>query len=266
MIWLASYPRSGNTWMRFLLYAYLEGRVRDFKSVEARIPNLHRGGLDRLPPAAPVLCKTHLLLDSRHPQLAATTGAIYLVRHPKDVLLSNLNYSRLWSEDLDARQFALDFIREGGVPEWRAAGLGSWAGHVRSWTETAAFPCLTIHYESMLRDPRDSLAAALRFAGVEPERRRLDRAVRACSLQRLRRIELADRASADPSLIPGGRQALTPRVFFFHRGAAAQSLAALGADLDALCEARFAGELELLNAAQPRRREPLGERFLGGDS
>lgn len=249
MIWLASYPRSGNTWMRFLLCSYLVGRVRDVRTVEARIPNLHRGALDRLPRRGPIVCKTHLPFGPEHPAREATRGVIYLLRHPKDVLLSNLNYFAISSPDLDARQFALDFIRERGVPDWKRMGIGIWPEHVRSWTGAKRLPKLVIRYEAMVHDPGRALGDALTFLGLEPNPQRLARAVRSCTLPQLRRLELADRATERPVLFPEGNQGLDAGRFFFHRGATGQSLEALGDDLDELFDRRFSRDLRLLRSA-----------------
>ena len=41
IIWLASYPKSGNTWLRFLLYNYLFGEVRRSGDIARRIPDIH---------------------------------------------------------------------------------------------------------------------------------------------------------------------------------------------------------------------------------
>src|SRR4051794_40522284 len=132
MIWIASYPRSGNTWLRFLLCAYLQGAARDSQEMESRIPNLHRGNIDQAWAHDPVLGKTHLSWNERHPHRPESRGCIYLIRHPKDVLLSNLNYSKLQREAEGDRAFVLDFIRCGGVPGWRE-DLGSWEEHAGSW-------------------------------------------------------------------------------------------------------------------------------------
>jgi hypothetical protein len=249
MIWLASYPRSGNTWMRFLLCSYLVGRVRDVQTVEARIPNLHRGALDRLPRRGPIVCKTHLPFGPQHPAREDSRGVIYLLRHPKDVLLSNLNYFAISCRDLDARQFALDFIREGGVPDWRRMGIGGWAEHVRSWIGANTLPKLVIRYEAMVSDPGRALGDALAFLGIEPDRRRLGRAVRSCTLSRLRQLELADRATERPILFPDVGQGLDAGRFFFHRGATGQSLESIGDDLDDLFDRRFSRDLPLLCSA-----------------
>lgn len=43
IIWLASYPRPGNTFLRFLLYHYFFGKLESSTELESKIPDLHKG-------------------------------------------------------------------------------------------------------------------------------------------------------------------------------------------------------------------------------
>ena len=60
IVWLASYPKSGNTWLRFLLYCYLFGAPRDSAQILRKLPDIHVSGYE-LSGAGRVYCKTHLL-------------------------------------------------------------------------------------------------------------------------------------------------------------------------------------------------------------
>ncbi len=101
--WLASYPKSGNTWVRFILSNAIFGPADKSIDVNRRIPDLHRRlPDDRLARAgdgsddgAPLLAKTHFELSDAHPELSRTDRALHIVRNPRDVLLSALNYRRL---------------------------------------------------------------------------------------------------------------------------------------------------------------------------
>jgi aryl sulfotransferase len=249
MNWIASYPRSGNTWLRFLLAAYLLGEARDSRAVEARIPNFHRGNIDQAWAHDPVLGKTHLPWNERHPLHEKTRGGIYLIRHPKDVLLSNLNYFKLQGEAVEDRAFVLDFVQHGGVGWWHDS-MGSWEEHAASWIESASLPRLVIRYEEMKEKPHAALAAVIRFLGLEPEPERIDRAVSDCELPQLRRIEAEERQARLSALFPGGFDRLEPGRFFFNEGGVGQGLAHIGDDLDERFDRRFGGSLHLLDAAE----------------
>src|SRR5262245_186581 len=94
--WLASFPKSGNTWVRFLLYHYFYGDIADSRAIGSRIPDIHAGDFDRASTLTRTqLVKTHWGLSPQMPHVDRTAGAIYIVRRPQDVLWSMLNYYRL---------------------------------------------------------------------------------------------------------------------------------------------------------------------------
>ena len=84
-VFLVSYPRSGNTWMRFLVgnLLYQETPVT-FANIEARLPEIYfqsRPRAARLAPATPA--EKAMKSFSR-----TIRGAIYIVRDPRDVAVS----------------------------------------------------------------------------------------------------------------------------------------------------------------------------------
>src|ERR1043165_2498975 len=95
--WIASYPKSGNTWVRFLLANCLAGPITESMQVEGAVPTLADGlDIDRLLGALSPLCiKTHYPWSARHLFAEKTERAIVIIRHPKDILLSNLDYHRM---------------------------------------------------------------------------------------------------------------------------------------------------------------------------
>jgi aryl sulfotransferase len=233
LTWLASYPRSGNTWLRFLLANALFGEVRHSLEVERRIPNLHRRGALAAPEGSLLLCKTHSLFSDHHPYCERTHACIYLLRSPKDVLISNYHYLAMAGHiPPDPRAFAEDFIRHQGVPLWRSAGVGSWMEHVRSWLWSPRVPVLVLRYEQMARSPRETLARAVRFLGVDAGEERIAAAVEASSFDRMRELEEREKRAGGPTLFtaraPAGREAFS----FVRKGESGQSLHALGCDLD----------------------------------
>ena len=123
---VVSYPRSGNTWTRFLVanLVYTDKEV-SFANIERLIPDTLQSNraLKRTP--RPRIIKSHEYLDLRYPK------TIYIVRDPRDVALSSYNFRRKYREIEDAlplEQFVEDFIA--GRP---ASGWGTWAENVASW-------------------------------------------------------------------------------------------------------------------------------------
>ncbi len=247
IIWLASYPKSGNTWLRFFLFNYLHGNVRSSKQVEDRM-GLVRKGMPMDPDSKePHFRKTHLLFNDRHPYLDQTRSFIYLMRHPKDVLLSNLNYFRLCVGEgvWDDRQFVLDFIEHLGVRHWHEKGFGSWPEHLQSWLAEPRHPHLVLRYEDMLDRPHDTLRGVIEFLGLAVDPIRLKQAVHRSSFEKMRALESTEKKKGRffGAVFSGNAETHRAGYQFMNRGRAGQSIAHLGEDVEQLFNERFAGLL-----------------------
>ena len=96
MIWLVSYPKSGNTWFRFVIFYLFHGRLPSSSS------ELDIGFNSKLPVrTADWAKKSHAQFDPLKPHLQPTDRIIYVYRHPLDVLQSALNYALLNDEISD---------------------------------------------------------------------------------------------------------------------------------------------------------------------
>lgn len=240
IVWLASYPKSGNTWVRFLLYSLLHGPPAKSIDVSKRIPDVHRPIPFSAPPSGPLYAKTHAALTERHPHLDKSVRAVYIVRHPKDVLLSGLNYHRLAGTDekaLPSAQYARTFLNSFGDPMWARQGYGSWDQHVRSWTETDRFPVHTVRYEDLKTDAPARLRAIAEFLGIDADDATIERAAKASSFDALRALEVREKAAApaarsDDRLFIGDRSVARKGVFFINAGKTGQSLDQIAPGLD----------------------------------
>jgi len=250
IIWLASYPKSGNTWVRFILSHALFGPTDKSIDVNRRLPDLHRrlpdDRLARPDDGAPLLVKTHFELTPSHPELARTDRALHIVRNPRDVLLSALNYRRLngvTKAQLSDRAYAEMFISTGGDPTWKQQKMGTWSSHATSWTGTDRFPVKTIGYEQLKADTHTVMRDAIEFMGLDIADEALVGAIKSSSFESLRAMEI--REKADPKrkqgLFLGDTRTSKQGVFFMNKGRTGQSLdEAIGPGLDALLSAKFA--------------------------
>ncbi len=256
IVWLASYPKCGNTWVRFMLYAYLYGPPAASIEVPRKIPDLHRR-LPMDPPAGPyMLAKTHFALSDRHPSLASTARAIHIIRNPWDVALSALNYRRLATGDagIDETGFLRSFIANGGDADWLRQGFGTWASHARSWRETDRFPVLAVRYEDLKADARGVLVSMLDFLGEPADPARLDAALRASSFDAMRAMEIREKQKPPKDarterLFIGDQKAARKGIYFINKGASGQSLDGIAPGLDAAFDAAFAPDLKDLGYA-----------------
>jgi hypothetical protein len=257
IFWLASYPRSGNTWLRFLIYAYLYGPIENTADVNLRIPPIHRPPPPGTLKSERVISKTHFQRTPMHPLLEHTAGIIHIRRHPKDVLLSGLNYHALNGFTLDPARYAQLFISRLGDPEWARMGFGTWESNTTSWLGADAatptgegpsrndgIPRVWTTYERLRAETPTELARILALLGESVDQSRLAEAVERCSIDNLRALEEREAQAGAKGLFPGAADARAKGHRFMNKGASGQTLAHIdpniGKELDARFDAAFA--------------------------
>ena len=222
IVWLASYPKSGNTWLRAVLTSYrqpdggpasinaLAGRMlgtsRQLFDDYVGLPSsdLTPGEIMRLRPLLhellaaelprPTFVKVHdaCVRTTAGPLFPreATAAAVYLVRNPLDVAPS-LAHHQQWSIDRVVRTMnrPADFgSRPRRLHRILPEVWSTWSGNVSSWLD-ADLPVLVVRYEDMLEDPAAAFGAIVRHAGLEWDPARLARAVDHARFDRLRAQE-----------------------------------------------------------------------------
>jgi len=182
-VFIVSYPKSGNTWTRFLIGNLIhQDEPVTFANVEYLVPSIYSHP-DRTLRRLPRLLKSHECFDPRYRKI------IYIVRDPRDVAVSCYHYyiKMGWlSETCSLHDFVPRFL----VPEFEI-NFGSWSDNVMSWvsmrqhTDTFLF----FRYEDMLRQPAAELARVASFLNIEPTPARLGRAVTLSAADRMRELE-----------------------------------------------------------------------------
>ncbi len=257
VVWIASYPKSGNTWMRFLLANYLAGPIESSARVEELIPDLmkQRDLLALLNSRPTLYSKTHWSWSPAHPLANATEKAIVIVRHPKDVLLSNLNYRRLdrvMDKMFTDEQYATEFINQGGDPAYIVAGLGNLESNVASWLD-ASFtqPRLFVRYEDMKADVRKVLEEVVSFLGLPAEPEKLKMAATRSSFDQMRAIEVKEKVARKTTVFSGDAPRPGKPRYFMNKGEVRGSLAHISPEIDRAFDARFASLMQLLGYSKP---------------
>lgn len=202
IVWLASYPKSGNTWLRFLLAGLLAGRLTSSAQVGRQIPDIHDGiSAHHLFGPGTTIVKTHWKHWPEIPLREDTLGAIYILRHPLEVLESNLHYAFMRSGNLRhdagqeeivdfARRWVDSYIEIGGHKTFLEFGIGGWEENVRSWIGARKhFPHLVVRYEQLKRNTEGELARICRFLEMKRTDDQLKAAVAAASRETMQAIE-----------------------------------------------------------------------------
>ncbi|HJT11302.1 MAG TPA: sulfotransferase domain-containing protein [Dongiaceae bacterium] len=209
IVWVASYPKSGNTWLRFLLANLILGkRVDSSAKVQLLVPDIHDGITGaHLMPGLTTLIKTHWAWNSAFPLREDTAGVIHLVRHPVDTLESNQNYAINRSGELTRRKspeelqafasnFVEEFIRDGGHRQFQQFGIGSLEQHFASWASPViAFPKLLVRYEQLKAAPERELKRISHFIKLKRTEEQVALAVRHAAEREMRKLEEAEIAA-----------------------------------------------------------------------
>ncbi len=181
---LVSYPKSGNTWVRFLLANLIyPNESVGFANINRLLPApgvLSKRFLRSLP--RPRILKSHETFDPRFRKV------IYLVRDPRDVAVSEYHFDlkkRYIEPDVTLEQFVKRFIAG------ETSSYGSWWEHTAGWIAARngnpAF--LLVRYEDLLSDPIGETGKIAEFLGIEASSERLEAAVERSSADRMRKLE-----------------------------------------------------------------------------
>ena len=182
---LVSFPRSGNTWTRFLVCNLINpDDPVNFAQLESRIPEIYfvtDRKLRSFP--RPRVIKSHECFDPRYKRI------VYIVRDPRDVFISYYEFQlkrRVISDDCSLEEFLPRFMDSEIEPK-----IGSWRDHVVSWTATRAGQknFLLLRYEDMIADPREESTKIASFLGLDCSPDRIALAVSLSTADRMRKLE-----------------------------------------------------------------------------
>ena len=229
IVWLASYPKSGNTWFRIIVANLAAERPVEINDLPAgggiasgrrmfeAVTLLDSGLLthdeaDSLRPGvyaaadaaeggesnqAPQFIKAHdayVATRTGEPLFGGVGRAILIVRDPRDVASSLANHRHSSVDQAIALMNRPDAALAGGRraqhDQFRQRLL-DWSAHVASWLEQTDIPVHLLRYEDLAADPVGAVRAALGFAGIEATLADLRRAIEFASFEQLRAQELA---------------------------------------------------------------------------
>lgn len=225
LVWLASYPKSGNTWVRLLFAAWKtpDGRDLDLdhlagsrhaaardlfdevlgvesseltpEEIAGLRPELYRELASRGP--GPLVLKVH---DAWHlapdgsplfpPEI--TRAVVYVVRDPRAVAPSFADHFRVGLDRALARMADPDYalgVSRDGLGHQLPQPLGSWSQHVESWLDHSGLPVHRVRYEDLHRAPEETFSGLLQACGLPVEPERVARAVWQAAFERVQAQE-----------------------------------------------------------------------------
>jgi Sulfotransferase domain len=179
-IFLVSYPKTGNTWLRFLIASYLADQQTDFVKSSEIIPDIHYNPLQIASLQKPRLIKSH------HPYTDQYKRVVYIARDGRDVAVSYYFYAMKCRMIDKATPFA-DFVarfNEGTIDQFTI-----WSEHVNAWHDRSEADFLLIRYEDMKANCANELIRVLQFANLPIDQQRVLRAVKASEFSQMQQIE-----------------------------------------------------------------------------
>ena len=251
IIWISSYPKSGNTWVRSLLSSYLytkdgifdnfdllkkinqfpskeyfEFFLKDFKDIkkvsyywiaaQARINLLNNNT---------TFLKTHSALCSleknRFTDRQNTKAAIYIVRDPRNLITSLSHHYSLTIEEsynfiVDKNKMIMrsDSLNELGI----ASLLGSWSDHYKSWKNLNFAPILIIKYEDLINNTKNSFIKILNFlsklTNIKVDEKKIQNCINSCNFDQLSAKEINNGFFESATL----KEKNNKKIKFFHLG------------------------------------------------
>jgi len=186
---LIAFPKSGNTWTRFLVgnLLFSERRV-DFLNIPQLIPHF-----DVMPRRFFLKMPRPRVINCHEPFRPHYKRVIYVVRDPRDVVVSLFHFQRkrrIIEDKYPLDRFVSRFVA-GDTP--RPARLGSWEQNVTSWLAMRQYDpdFLLLRYEDMLRETESALTRIASFLGVDATPERIAKAVERSSAHEMQSLEKA---------------------------------------------------------------------------
>ncbi|WP_285164453.1 sulfotransferase domain-containing protein [Shewanella goraebulensis] len=224
ILWVASYPKSGNTWVRAFIENYIQNSenpidintmhtISTAESASHRFQHKIRDGRKTTDLSLEEICairpsvqsdiamqangttfvKTHNYLGefNGHPlhNSLVTSGAIYIVRNPLDVTVSMAKYFDYTIDEAIAymaEELTGTPNEEANVPQV----ITSWSMHVSSWTQNPEDSRLVLRYEDILDNPKKVLRKVESFLGLKKDPKRLKNAIMNSSFVKLKAQEV----------------------------------------------------------------------------
>ena len=194
IFWIASYPKSGNTWLRSLLCAYYYSSDGNFnqkllKNISQFPQKHHFANFDYNPKIVTdtsrfwikaqneinrdsklKFFKTHNILgainNNNFTNKENSIGGIYLVRDPRNIITSLQNHFELNKDEalkfmLSEKKYLYDYNQANDFSDFQF--ISSWEKNYKSWTKQDIFPIKVIKYEELMNNTFETFKEIILF-------------------------------------------------------------------------------------------------------
>ena len=222
--WLASFPKSGNTWFRCFLSALIDGKVEinqlktdgifsgrhlldstydidgrllDETEVKNRMPTVIRHYAAQRQKL--LFCKIHDAYSINKKELPiipadVTLKAIYLIRNPLDVVASYANHNNSTKDQaikmMNKKNGYLARQKNGfNINNQLPQLMYDWSGHVNSWHQQTEIEVLTVRYEDMKHKGLETFSKVIADLGLEVPEADIAKAIELTQFEKLKKAE-----------------------------------------------------------------------------
>lgn len=231
---LVSYPKSGNTWVRFMLSNLIARPPKSFEDANNLVPDLHNAATPEVLPKVP----PPRILKSHFPYQSDYRRVIYLVRDPRSVCVSQFYFKKRKGELSPEFEFEAFFD---AFLEGFDDGFGDWGSHVSGWLGSGNHKpdLLVVRFEDLKRDTATQLSRMCDFAGLVCDHSDLKKAIENSTMRKMRQIEIETGLGSKMN----GKGDLS--IPFVRRGKTSEWQEYFSDDMDALIKSQFQAAMDL---------------------
>lgn len=200
-MWLASYPKTGSTWLRQIVNQIIAPDLKAKDSIPSYQKTFPLDALEhQFPHFSTSIIKTHMYPDNprMNMEIKNTIGFITIHRHPLDIMLSSLNYSRVKERhqdfikgriktveeiisDGEIKHYIEQFIKNDGIVAFHGTS-GKWSKYKENIEKnvTGKIKHLSLCYEEMVADPHSVVTSIFSFFEIEHTKEIIGKIVSDC--------------------------------------------------------------------------------------